>query len=79
MSNCVKDIASVFPEITQEDFIKHIDEEDFAQTYGNPVVITSDTGKKYLSIAWPLAERIMRSEGRGDEADAIIKKCAEMG
>ena len=78
LNNSLRDTALFFPEIKQDEFVKHIDDEDFTQTYGNPVIITSDTGKKYLSIAWPLAERMMRAEGRGDEADAIIKTCAEI-
>ena len=31
-----------------------------------------------MAVAWPLAERLMRAEGRGDEADEIIRRAAEM-
>ena len=68
---------SCYLEITQQEFCDHIEDEDFFLVYGNPVVIRADSGTKLLAIAFPMYERLMRLVGRGDEADRIIKECAE--
>ena len=65
-------------EISQQEFCDHIEDDDFFLAYGNPLIINCDNGKKLVAIAWPLAERMMRAEGRGDETDEIIKRAAEM-
>ena len=65
-------------EISQQEFCDHMEDDDFFLAYGNPVVIQCDNGNKLVAIAWPLAERMMQAEGRGDEADEIIKRAAEM-
>lgn len=65
-------------EISQTEFCEHIEDDDFFLAYGNPVVIRCDSGKKVVAVAWPLAERIMRATGHGDEADEVIRKVAEM-
>ena len=46
--------------------------------YGNPVVVKGNDGKKLVCMAWPMAERILRMTGRGDEADEVIRKAKEM-
>lgn len=65
------------PVVSQEEFQEHIDDEDFFLTYGNPVAVQTEAGNKLLCIAWPMAERLMRLTGRGDEADEIIQKAKE--
>ena len=65
------------PEIVQAEFCEHIGEDDFFLTYGNPVVLKTESGRKFLCIAWPMAERLMRQPGRGDDADAIIREAKE--
>ena len=71
------DGPAAFPVITQQEFCDHIEDEDFFLTYGNPVVIKSDNGTKLLAIAFPMYERYMQICGRGDEADAVKRECAE--
>ena len=64
-------------EISQQEFCDHFDDNDFFLAYGNPLIINCDSGSKIVAIAWPLAERMLRMAGRGDEADEVIRKCAE--
>ena len=71
------DCNSALPAITQQEFCDHIDDEDFFLTYGNPVVIRSDSGTKLLAIAFPLYERYMEICGRSDEVEVIKRECAE--
>ena len=66
-----------YPEITQQEFCDHIEDDDFFLVYGNPVVIRADCGMKLLAIAFPLYERQMRLIGRGDEIEVIKRECAE--
>lgn len=63
----------MYPEITQQEFNNHIEDDDFFLVYGNPVVIREDSGSKLLAIAFPMWERLMKSIGRGEE---IKKACA---
>ena len=65
-------------EISQQEFCDHIEDDDFFLAYGNPVVINCDSGSKVVAIAWPMAERMLRMTGRGDEADEVIRQAAEM-
>lgn len=65
------------PEISQTDFIEHLDDDNFFLAYGNPVVVKADDGRQALYMAWPMAERLMRETGRGAEADAIIREVRE--
>lgn len=64
-------------EISQQEFCEHIEDDDFFQAYGNPVVINAENGRKYVAMAWPLAERMLRAAGRGDEADEVIRQAKE--
>ena len=59
-------------EISQQEFCDHLEDDDFTKVYGNPVIIRCDDGKKLVATAWPLAERMMRAAGKGDEADEVI-------
>ena len=68
---------TTLPEISQQEFCDHIEDEDFFQTYGNPVVILSDSGTRLLATAFPMYERYMRIIGLGDEIDVIKRECAE--
>ena len=61
------------PQITQEDFCEHILENNFCETYGNPVIIESDSGKKLMAIAWPLWKRQMEAVDCGMEVEAIVE------
>ena len=65
-----------FPEITQQEFCDHIEDDDFFLTYGNPVIIKADSGSKLLCVAFPMVERLMRAAGRGEEVEEI-KRTAE--
>ena len=71
------DGPAALPVIPQQEFCDHIDDEDFFLTYGNPVVIKSDSGTKLLAIAFPLYERYMEICGRSDEVEEIKRECAE--
>ena len=64
-------------EINEQEFYEHIEDENFCEAYGNPVIIRRKNGKKLVCIAWPLAERMMRAAGKGDEADEVIRMAAE--
>ena len=64
-------------EITQAEFCEHIQDDGFFLAYGNPVIIKCDDRKRLLAIAWPLAERMLRAAGRGEEADEVIQQAAE--
>ena len=64
-------------EITEAEFCEHIEDDDFFLVYGNPVVIHCNEGFKIIAIAWPLAERLMRLAGRGEEVDEINRLSAE--
>lgn len=72
------DEPPALPVITQQEFCEHIDDEDFFLTYGNPVIIKSDSGTKLLAIAFPLYERYMEICGREDEVEVIKRECAEL-
>ena len=65
-------------EISQKEFVDHIDEDNFFQLFGNPVIINCDNGQKLVCMAWSMAERLMRMTGHGEEADEVIRKAAEM-
>ena len=65
-----------YPEISQQEFCDHIDDDDFFLVYGNPVIIKADSGTKLLCIAFPMYERIMCSIGMGDEIEEIKRECA---
>ena len=65
-----------FPEISQQEFCDHIEDEDFFLTYGNPVIINAHSGTRLLCIAFPMVERLMRAAGRGEEVEEI-KRAAE--
>ena len=67
----------MYPEITQQEFFDHIEEDDFFLVYGNPVVIRSDSGVKLLCIAFPMVERLMLAEGKAEELEAIKRAVAE--
>ena len=69
---------TTLPEISQQEFCDHIEDEDFFLTYGNPVVIRSDSGTRLFATAFPMWERYMRIIGRGDEIDVIKRECAEV-
>ena len=64
--------------ITRQEFCDHIEDDDFFLAYGNPLIINCENGSRLVAIAWPLAERMLRMAGRGEEADEVIKRCAEM-
>lgn len=68
---------SALPEISQQEFCDHIEDEDFFLVYGNPVIVRADCGIKALAVAFPMYERYMRIIGRGDEIDRIKRDCAE--
>ena len=61
-------------EISQQEFCDHIEDDDFFLAYGNPVVINAENGRSYVAMAWPLAERMLRATGRGDEVDEVIRQ-----
>ena len=52
-SDCLK-----LPEISAEDFTRHMAEDDFLLRYGNPVVIRRDDKRDLLCMAWEYYERL---------------------
>ena len=59
----------MYPEITQQEFCDHIEDDDFFLVYGNPVVIREDSGTRLLCMAFPMWERLMKSIGRGEREE----------
>ena len=60
------------PEISAEDFGKHMAEDDFLLRYGNPVVIHRDDYRDLLCIAWEYYERLCRQiDALESELDAL--------
>ena len=51
------------PEISAEDFARHMAEDDFLLRYGNPVVIRRDDKRNLLCMAWEYYERLCRQIG----------------
>ena len=64
--------------ISQADFVDHIEDNDFFLAYGNPLIINCEDGNRLVAIAWPLAEKMLRAAGRGEEADEIIERTDAM-
>ena len=60
-----------FPEISQQEFCDHMEDEDFFLAYGNPVIVHADSGAKLLCIAFPMVEHLMRAAGRDEEGEEI--------
>ena len=64
-------------EISQAEFREHMEDDDFFLIYGNPVIVNCDDRKRILAIAWPLAERLLRAAGRGEEVEEVIRQASE--
>ena len=64
-------------EISQAEFREHMEDDDFFLMYGNPVIVNCDDRKRLLAIAWPLAERLLRAAGRGEEVEEVIRQASE--
>ena len=64
-------------EISQAEFREHMEDDDFFLTYGNPVIVNCDDRKRLLAIAWPLAKRLLRAAGRGEEVEEVIRQASE--
>ena len=64
-------------EISQAEFREHMEDDDFFLIYGNPVIVDCDDRKRLLAIAWPLAKRLLRAAGRGEEVEEVIRQASE--
>ena len=46
------------PHMTQEEFVEHIEDEDFFRKYGNPVIIRAESGDDCVAMSVQLYDRI---------------------
>lgn len=46
------------PAITAEEFAENIGKEDFFRTYGNPVVVHTRAGERYIALSAELYDRM---------------------
>lgn len=50
------------PTMTENEFAENIGREDFFRTYGNPVVVHTKAGERYIALSAELYNRIMDSQ-----------------
>ena len=46
------------PNMTQEEFVEHIEDEDFFRRFGNPAVIRTNAGEGYIVLSAELYDRM---------------------
>lgn len=51
------------PNMTQEEFVEHIEDEDFFRKYGNPVIIRAESGDDCVAMSVQLYDRIAEKCG----------------
>lgn len=56
------------PRITEDDFVAHLDDDDFFEAYGNPVVIQSKVHGELVCMSYAYHERMHREIEAAQEA-----------
>ena len=51
------------PNMTQEEFVEHIEDKDFFRKYGNPVIIRTGSGDDCVAMSAQLYDRIAEKCG----------------
>ena len=59
------------PNITQEEFVEHIEDEDFFRKYGNPVIIRTGSGDDCVAMSAQLYDRIAEKCGLPETKELI--------
>lgn len=78
---CVSDL----PAITEQELCDHVEDDDFFEKYGNPVLVQSKNGGKIVFMSFELYEHQMRAAGKDDELEkvkdeiAILKQVTNIG
>ena len=57
-------METYLPSMTQEEFVEHIEEDDFFRKYGNPVIIRAESGNDCVAMSVQLYDRIAKRCGR---------------
>ena len=53
-----------FPSMTQEEFVEHVEDNDFFRKYGNPVIIRAESEDDCVAMSAQLYDRIAKICGR---------------
>ena len=56
-------VETYLPTMTQEEFVEHIEEDDFFRKYGNPVIIRAESGNDCVAMSVQLYDRIAEKCG----------------
>lgn len=64
---CVSDL----PVITEQELCDHVEDDDFFEKYGNPVLVQSKNSGKVVFMSFELYERQMRQAGKTDELEKV--------
>ena len=73
-----KSVEKQVPEISYQEFKDHIEDDDLFLTYGNPVIVNTEDGKKFVCMAWSMYERYLRLTGQNEKADGLLGASSEM-
>ena len=64
-------MKTYLPTMTQEEFIEHIEDEDFFREYGNPVIIRTESGDDCVTMSVQLYDRIAKKCGLPETKELI--------
>ena len=59
------------PNMTQKEFVEHIEDEDFFRKYGNPVIIRTESGDDCVAMSAQLYDRIAEKCGLPETKELI--------
>ena len=63
-----------FPNMTQEEFVEHIEDKDFFRKYGNPVIIRTGSGDDCVAMSAQLYDRIAEKCGLPETNELIERE-----
>lgn len=59
------------PNISQEEFAEHIEDDDFFRKYGNPVIVHAESGDDCVVMSVHLYDRIAKKCGLPETEELI--------
>jgi len=59
-------METYLPTMTQEEFVEHIEDNDFFRKYGNPLIIRTESGDDCVAMSVQLYDRIAKKCGSPD-------------
>ena len=62
------------PNMTQKEFVEHIEDEDFFRKYGNPVIIRTESGDDCVAMSAQLYDRIAEKCGLPETKELIERE-----